>query len=85
MVDEQGLATVRAALEADGYRLDVREEGDRLGARVSATPDACEDCLVPKRIMRAMLQQALGVPEESIDLLYPGESADSGATPSSHA
>jgi hypothetical protein len=73
MVDEAGLQTLRAALEADGYLLDVSETGERLEARVSAGPGACEDCLVPKPVMRAMMQQALGVPEQSIDLWYPGE------------
>lgn len=73
MIDDAGLRTMRAALEADGYLLDVTEDGERLDARISAGPGACEDCLVPKTIMRAMLQQALGVPEQSIDLRYPGE------------
>jgi hypothetical protein len=73
MVDESGLRTMRAALEADGYLLDVSEDGERLEARISAGPDACEDCLVPKPVLLAMLHQALGVPEQSIDLLYPGE------------
>jgi hypothetical protein len=67
------LSDLRAALEADGYLLDVREDGERLDARISATPAACEDCLVPKPVLLAMLQQALGVPEEAIDLRYPGE------------
>jgi len=73
MVDESGLRTMRAALEADGYLLDVSEAGERLEARISAGPAACEDCLVPKPVMLAMLQQALGVPEQTIDLVYPGE------------
>jgi hypothetical protein len=74
MIDEAGLQGLRSALEADGYTLDVRERGDRLDARVGATPEACADCLVPKPVFRAMLQRALGVPEGSIDLSYPGES-----------
>jgi hypothetical protein len=73
MLDESGLLTMRAALEADGYLLDVSEAGDRLDARISAGPGACEDCLVPKPVLLAMLHQALGVPEQSIDLHYPGE------------
>ena len=73
MVDEAGLRTMRAALEADGYLLDVSEDGERLEARISAGPAACEDCLVPKPVLLAMLHQALGVPEQSIHLHYPGE------------
>jgi hypothetical protein len=73
MVDETGLQTLRVALEADGYLIEVREEDGRLDARISATAAACEDCLVPKPVMLAMLHQALGVPEQSITLRYPGE------------
>jgi hypothetical protein len=51
----------------------VREVGDRVGVQILATPEACEDCLVPKPLMRTMLTDALGVPERSIDLTYPGE------------
>ncbi|HKF77711.1 MAG TPA: hypothetical protein VKF59_16345 [Candidatus Dormibacteraeota bacterium] len=73
MVNSEGLQALRASLEADGYRLDVREEGDRLGAWVSAGPDACAECLVPRPVFLAMLEHALGVPGRSIDLRYPGE------------
>jgi hypothetical protein len=74
MVNEAGLHGLRTALEADGYTLEVHEAGERLDARISATPSACADCLVPKPMMRTMLQQALGIPEATIDLRYPGES-----------
>ncbi|HEY4027389.1 MAG TPA: hypothetical protein VGO86_13245, partial [Candidatus Dormibacteraeota bacterium] len=63
---------MRAALEADGYALEVHEEGGRVGARISAMPEACADCLAPRPVLRMMLQQALGVPEAAIDLRYPG-------------
>ena len=72
-VNEQGLATIRQALEADGYLLDLDPRPDRLVATISATPQSCEDCLVPKPVMLAMIEQALGVPQQSIDLVYPGE------------
>jgi hypothetical protein len=75
MVNEEGLATIRQSLEADGYLLDVTENGDRLDARISAGPDACEDCLVPKDLMKVMLEQALGVPAQSIEVRYPDEAA----------
>jgi hypothetical protein len=73
MVNASGLATVRSTLEADGYQIEVREVGDRVGVQIVATPEACEDCLVPKPLMRTMLTDALGVPEQFIDLAYPGE------------
>jgi hypothetical protein len=74
-VDEGRLQALRSTLEADGYRLEVHEPdaGGRVDVRISATPAACADCLVPKPLLRAMLQPALGVPEESIELRYPGE------------
>ena len=34
-------------------------------------PGACADCLVPENLMRGILGQALGVPEDTIDLTYP--------------
>jgi hypothetical protein len=71
MVNEQGVESIRTSLEADGYELDVREEGGRVGVRITATPDACEECLVPKELMLAMLEDAFGVPGASIDLAYP--------------
>jgi hypothetical protein len=79
MVDEAGLRTLRMALEADGYLLDVTEAGGRLDARISAGPEACADCLVPKPVLRAMLHRALGVPEQAIDLRYPDEPPPTGS------
>ncbi|HZV48217.1 MAG TPA: hypothetical protein VFD49_00405, partial [Candidatus Dormibacteraeota bacterium] len=75
MVDEEGLRALRESLEADGYRIEIREQAGRIGAQISATPEACEECLVPKTVLLAMLEQALRVPGEAIDLAYPGEPA----------
>ena len=69
----EGLQAIRSSLEADGYVMEVSEDGERVGVRISATPEACEDCLVPKPLMRGILGQALGVAEDSIDLTYPVE------------
>ena len=68
---EAGVAGLRQALESDGYRLDLEERAGRLVASISATPDACEDCLVPKPVMLAMIEKALGVPQHLVDLHYP--------------
>lgn len=76
MVDQEGLQSLRSSLEADGYRLDVQEEGDRVGVRITATAEACPDCLVPEPVLRGILQQTLGVPEESIDLTYPRDAEE---------
>lgn len=65
------------ALQADGYALEVtRADESRIVARISATPDACPDCLVPKTIMAAMFSEAIdgGSGEHSeVELRYPGE------------
>jgi hypothetical protein len=68
---EQGLKDMRATLAADGYELDAREEGERVVVRIDATPEACEDCLAPPDVMRAILGKTLAVPVEAIDLHYP--------------
>jgi hypothetical protein len=71
MINEQGVESIRSTLLADGYEMEVREAGERVGVRITATPDACEECLVPKELMLTMLEQALEVPSASIDLAYP--------------
>jgi hypothetical protein len=74
----QALASLRSMLEADGYALELSQEGPAaLVARIAAGPDACADCLVPKTMMLRYFEDALrpvcdlGLPE--ITLLYPGE------------
>jgi len=60
-VVDRALDPVREGLEADGFRLTV-EEGVAAGSvRVvlSATPDACMDCLVPDEIMVAIIERAI--------------------------
>jgi hypothetical protein len=62
---------MRATLAADGYTLDADEAGERVVVTIGATPDACEDCLAPPDVMRAILGKTLAVPAEAIDLRYP--------------
>ena len=71
MFSAQGLKDMQATLAADGYALDAREEGERVVVTIDATPDACEDCLAPPDVMRAILGKTLAVPSEAIDLHYP--------------
>ena len=71
MLSEQGLKDVRDMLAADGYELAAEEEGERVVVRIEATPEACEDCLAPPDVMRAILGKSLAVPAEAIDLHYP--------------
>ena len=71
MIDAERAVVLRSTLAADGYELDVAEEGDRVRVTIIATDQACADCLVPKDLMRAILAQTLGVPADAIDLTYP--------------
>jgi hypothetical protein len=71
MIDAERAAVLRCTLAADGYELEVGEEGDRVRVTIIATDQACADCLVPKDLMRAILAQTLSIPAGAIDLTYP--------------
>ena len=71
MFSEQGLRDMRATLAADGYALAAFEEGEQVVVTIEATPEACEDCLAPPDIMRAILGKTLAVPADAIELHYP--------------
>ena len=71
MFSEQGLKDMQATLAADGYELAAREDGERVVIDIVATPEACEDCLAPPDVMRAILGKTLAVPAEAIELNYP--------------
>lgn len=73
MFDQAGLQTMRTMLAADGYTVDADEQGERVVVRIGATPEACEDCLAPPDVMRAILGKTLAVPAEAIDLHYPAD------------
>ena len=72
---------LRSTLAADGYLMEIAEDGGRVRVTISATPDACADCLVPKDLMRAILGEALGVSPDAIDLAYPLEPAHPSLDP----
>jgi hypothetical protein len=71
MIDTERTVALRSTLAADGYLLEIAAAEDRIRVTISATPQACADCLVPKDLMRGILEQALGVPADTIDLTYP--------------
>ncbi len=71
MFSEQGLKEMQAMLGADGYGLEAREDGERVVVEIVATSEACEDCLAPPDVMRAILGKTLAVPADAIDLQYP--------------
>jgi hypothetical protein len=71
MISTERTEALAASLRADGYDLAIDNAGARIAVVVSATPEACEDCLVPKDLMRGILSQALGVAGDTIDITYP--------------
>jgi hypothetical protein len=73
MIDTERAVALRATLAADGYLLDIAEQGIRVRVTITATPQACADCLVPQDLMRSILGDTLGVPPDAIDLIYPTE------------
>lgn len=68
------LDDIRSGLEADGYELIVRgQDEDALEIEIAATPDACEDCLVPKEIMSRIIATKLELEPSHIKLNYPAD------------
>src|SRR6516162_2451068 len=57
MIDTERTVALRSSLAADGYLLHIAEEGTRVRVTISATPQAC---LVPRDLMRGILEQAIG-------------------------
>lgn len=70
---ERTVALARS-LEADGYHMNIEGDDSRISVIITASPEACEDCLVPKDLMRGILSSALGVSGETIDITYPADS-----------
>jgi hypothetical protein len=69
----QRAVALTSALEADGYHMAIEEADAKLSVIITAGPDACEDCLVPKDLMRGILATTLGVEGDSIDITYPAD------------
>ena len=58
---DRALQGLRDLLGADGYRLDYAvQSGRELVVSVLAGPDACAECLAPRRLMEGILTDALG-------------------------
>jgi hypothetical protein len=69
--DQAQFDALRQSLEADDYHLDLRVDGDAAVATITAGPDACAECLVPKDLMKLMLSPMIGVPADHIEMNYP--------------
>lgn len=66
----------REGLLASGFELDCSDSAGALRFTIRALPDACDECLVPKPVFTAILQQELneaGLTVGGIELIYPVE------------
>ena len=70
---EERAVALTSALEADGYHMAIEGTDAKLSVVITAGPDACADCLVPKDLMRGMLSHELGVDAALIDITYPAD------------
>jgi hypothetical protein len=75
MIDAERAVAIQSTLAADGYEMEMAQDGGRVLVTIIATDQACADCLVPKDLMRRILGDALGVPPATIDLTYPPTSS----------
>jgi hypothetical protein len=75
MIDTERTVALASSLETDGYHMAIDEAGSRVSVVITATPEACADCLVPKDLMRGILANALGVAGDAIDITYPRDVA----------
>lgn len=68
------LEPTRAGLDAAGFDLAIADAGGKLQLKVSARPQACEDCLVPKSLFRQMASDEVreaGLEAVEMEILYP--------------
>jgi hypothetical protein len=61
------LTTVRSGLAADGYELEIVGVSDLIELQITAGPEACEDCLVGKEVMKGIMTDAMADMFEDID------------------
>ena len=77
---EDRLQGITSALEADGFRLEIRAVGpDRVQAHIVATDAACADCLVPKPVMASIIAEAIGDVAADVELIYPSDAGEPGS------
>jgi len=65
---EQALDALRPGLDSDGFELTVENIGDdgSISVALTATPEACMDCLVPDEMMVDMIKGVMQDLEPSV-------------------
>lgn len=73
------LVSLKESMMLDGYDLTVSTSASGLMVEVSAGPQACADCLVPKSIFHALVTQAIRSADSTLavpgfGIAYPADS-----------
>ncbi len=71
---EESLHLLGRGLAADGYNLIIgSKDGSTLLVQVEATPEACDDCLVPPKVMESIILAHLPAEArvERVEVTYP--------------
>ena len=65
---EEALDVLRPGLDADGFELTVEsiEEDGSVNVALTATPEACMDCLVPDGMMVGMIEGTMKEKEPAV-------------------
>ena len=66
---EEALDVLRPGLDADGFDLSVESIKDDglVNVALTATPEACMDCLVPDEMMVSMIEGTMKEKEPAVD------------------
>ena len=68
------LTPTREGLDAAGFDLAIQVAGGGILLKVSARPNACEDCLVPKSLFRQLADDEIreaGLNSIDMEIMYP--------------
>jgi hypothetical protein len=77
---EEALQPLRAMLAADGYALATRDREDGLAVilDVTATPDACAECLAPPAVIASVARSCLSDSAMTSDIAIEVRVPDKG-------
>jgi hypothetical protein len=73
------ISETRRSLEASGFRVACAHDGGVLTVSLSAGPDACADCLVPRAVLESIVGRELaerGVVVAGVRVIYPAGLAE---------
>ena len=77
----EALEPIASALAADGYELSVQAKAEHVfDVRITATENACEECLSPPSVIKPILEDLLeqaGMTPSEVTLRYPTDKVTS--------